>query len=76
MSASPAEGLVESSISGSIEGSVIDPWDDISRGSEFAEASGRMTSLPVKPQDVDKEDGSLVLPSGEDLFRFPQHDLV
>ncbi|XP_064955312.1 U-box domain-containing protein 33-like [Musa acuminata AAA Group] len=75
MSASPAEGLVESSISGSIEGSVIDPWDDISRGSEFAEASGRMTSLPVKPQDVDKEDGSLVLPSGEDLFRFPQHDL-
>ncbi|THU58421.1 hypothetical protein C4D60_Mb03t14080 [Musa balbisiana] len=80
MSALPDEGLVESSISGSIEGSVIDPWDDISRGSEFVEASGRMTSLPVKPQDVAKEDGSLVLPSvrkpeGEHLFQFPQHDL-
>ncbi|URD93090.1 U-box domain-containing protein [Musa troglodytarum] len=80
MSALPDEGLAESSISGSIEGSVIDPWDDISRGSEFAEASGRMASLPVKPQDLDKEDESLILPSvckpeGEHLFRFPQHDL-
>ncbi|RWV91655.1 hypothetical protein GW17_00046047 [Ensete ventricosum] len=80
VSAFPDEGLAESSISGGIEGSVIDPWDDISRGSELDEASRRMASLPVKLRDVDNEDGSLILPSMRkpekaNLFQFPQHDL-